>query len=59
MSNMNFLCIIITVALTAAMSLIATGCSEGISTTASAQSDSATFVISESVASLSGSSYDD
>lgn len=58
MSNMKYLCVIAIVLLTAALSLFATGCNNAISTTKAAQSDSATFVISESVASESGSSYD-
>ncbi|WWZ59326.1 hypothetical protein WAA20_19400 [Butyrivibrio fibrisolvens] len=49
---------IVIILLTAALSLFATGCNNAISTTKAAQSDSATFVISESVASESGSSYD-
>ncbi|PWT26517.1 hypothetical protein [Butyrivibrio fibrisolvens] len=58
MSSFKFVSIIATVVLTAAFSLLATGCSNGMSTTKAAQSDSATFVISESVASESGSYYD-
>ena len=58
MSSFKFISIIATVVLTAVLSLLATGCSNGRSTTQAAQSDSATFVISESVASESGSYYD-
>lgn len=58
MSSIRFLCIIVTVVLTAVLSLFMTGCNNEMSTTKAAQSDSATFVISECVASESGSSYD-